>query len=404
MTADAGTFVERLLLVLDEGRRTGTHKLALLLGIIDAVVAASGVGAGAAPSAVPVSTLGWHVIDRLLQQVVPFVPAGGRASDAHVLRQMRPNGRGAFVFHDVAVQARAMIDDDGLDGLAALHDRRPVEAAEIQRRLVAAAVKNPLPRFQRVAGAEAGFLYEWPWPPDTSPRRVAADQGCEEPVVVFLPGAAELLLRFAPLLRPIVEARYVSDVGRYNGLDAQESALRDHLFGSERVAFPPVLWEGLFELQGHRCLYCAGPLDRTAAIDHFVPWVRHPNNAVENLVLADRRCNSRKSDLLAASAHARAWTEGIHVRRELGATLAPNYVTVLTDLPRSLAVARRAYAGWPEGLPLWSEAGPAVRMSVAERASLLSLLDAVPVRVAEVVEDRPVAAEDEGPFDPGSPS
>lgn len=130
MTADAGTFVERLLLVLDEGRRTGTHKLALLLGIVDAVEAASDAGADAAPSSVPVSALGWHVVDRLLQQVVPFVPAGGRASDAHVLQQMRPNGRGAFVFHDVAVQARAMIDDEGLDGLAALQHRHPVEAAE----------------------------------------------------------------------------------------------------------------------------------------------------------------------------------------------------------------------------------------------------------------------------------
>jgi hypothetical protein len=403
MTADAGAIVERLLLVLDEGRRTGTHKLALLLGLMDAVEAAADARGGTAPAAVPVAAVGWHIVERLLQQVVPFVPAGGRASDARVLRQMRPNGRGAFVFHDVAVQARGLIDDEGLQGLSALRAQHPDEAADMQRRLVAAAVKNPLPRFQRVGGASAEFLYNWPWAPDTSARRVADEQGRGEPCVEFLPGAAELLLRFAPLLRPLVEARYVSDVGRYNSLDAQESALRDHLFGSERVAFPAALRDGLAELQDHRCLYCEEPLGRARAIDHFVPWVRHPNNAVENLVLTDPRCNSRKSDLLPASVHAQAWVEDIHARRALGAVLAPNHVTVLSDLPRSLAVARRAYASWPEGLPLWREAAPAVRMSDGARAEVLAILDAVPVGPVTPLA-WPVAAEDQGRFDAGRSS
>jgi hypothetical protein len=400
MSGDAGAFVERLLLVLDEGRRTGTHKLALLLALMDAVeVAADGRGDDL-PSTLRVSSLGWFIVERMLQQVLPFVPAGGGARDAIVLQQMRPNGKGDFVFHEVAVEARMLIEDADLTDLAGLRSHFPDQAADMESRLVGAAVKNPLPLCQTVAGIATPFLYDWPWPANASPRRVAADQGTQEPVVRFLPGAANLLLRFTPVLRPFVEARYVSDVGRYNGLDAQESALRDHLFGSERVRFPAVLRKELAKLQGDQCLYCSRPLTR-AAVDHFVPWLRYPNNAVENLVLVDPRCNSRKSALLAAPTHVRAWTRDILARRELGTALAPNYVTVLSDLPRSVAVARRAYAQWPVGLPLWSESGQAVAMSERERGAVLAVLDAVPTAAVGAGDRR--AAEHPAWFDPSDP-
>jgi 5-methylcytosine-specific restriction endonuclease McrA len=38
-------------------------------------------------------------------------------------------------------------------------------------------------------------------------------------------------------------------------------------------------------------------------VDHFIPWSRYPNDAIENLVVAHERCNGRKSDFLAASDH-----------------------------------------------------------------------------------------------------
>ena len=40
--ADDAILVERLLRVIDEGRRTATYKLALLLGLIDAVALSPG--------------------------------------------------------------------------------------------------------------------------------------------------------------------------------------------------------------------------------------------------------------------------------------------------------------------------------------------------------------------------
>ena len=35
----------------------------------------------------------------------------------------------------------------------------------------------------------------------------------------------------------------------------------------------------------------------TMDVDHFMPWVRYPNNAVENLVLAHNHCNRSRNAL-----------------------------------------------------------------------------------------------------------
>ena len=61
------------------------------------------------------------------------------------------------------------------------------------------------------------------------------------------------------------------------------------------------------------------PRDRSAArpeADHFIPRIRCGIDAIENLVLADRRCNNDKRDLLPGPAHVTASTPpGIASRR-----------------------------------------------------------------------------------------
>ena len=66
----------------------------------------------------------------------------------------------------------------------------------------------------------------------------------------------------------------------------------------------------LFEMQEGRCFYTNRPLGvATADVDHFLPWSRSPVNAIENLVVADRRINGNKSDHLAAAEHVHRWRE-----------------------------------------------------------------------------------------------
>ncbi len=82
---------------------------------------------------------------------------------------------------------------------------------------------------------------------------------------------------------------------------------RADLFGADRVAFPAVLRSGLRDLQDHTCFYCNEHLAGPAAVDHFLPWSRWPNNAVENLVLAHDGCNAKKSDHVPGPDPLRHW-------------------------------------------------------------------------------------------------
>jgi len=43
-------------------------------------------------------------------------------------------------------------------------------------------------------------------------------------------------------------------------------------------------------------------------IDHFLPWSRHPDNTIDNLVAEHAACNNAKPASLAGLGHLRRWT------------------------------------------------------------------------------------------------
>ena len=83
-----------------------------------------------------------------------------------------------------------------------------------------------------------------------------------------------------------------------NGVASAELDLHCHLFGSDRILPSRPLRDGIAALQGGRCFYCHGPPGATPEAGHFIVRVRCGIDAVENLVLADLRCNNDKRDLL----------------------------------------------------------------------------------------------------------
>ena len=95
-------------------------------------------------------------------------------------------------------------------------------------------------------------------------------------------------------------------VASINRLETEDERLRRHLFGTDRRTFSAALRSGLADLQDGGCFYCGDALTSTTRVDHVLPWARHPNDAVENLVLADR-CNGDKRDHLPALAHVDRW-------------------------------------------------------------------------------------------------
>ena len=91
-------------------------------------------------------------------------------------------------------------------------------------------------------------------------------------------------------------------------------------------------------------------------IDHFVPWARYPDNGIDNLVVAHRRCNHDKRDFLAAFGHVEKWVarmaphtkhyhiEDIAASRE-HAHLIPGQGAI--DLAATLdAIRQTDYDGW----------------------------------------------------------
>jgi len=127
-----------------------------------------------------------------------------------------------------------------------------------------------------------------------------------------------------------------------------ELDLHRHLFGSDRVTPPKALRDGIAALQDGQCFYCGRTLGVTSETDHFIPRIRSGIDAIENLVLADQRCNNDKRDLLHGPAHVTAWAR----RNQRHGTALTGLATASrwhTDPAATVAVARSIYSHLPPG-------------------------------------------------------
>lgn len=110
----------------------------------------------------------------------------------------------------------------------------------------------------------------------------------------LLDGVADRLVVIGPILRPLIELHWTRDVARWTRLPMEDDDLRSHLFGTERTNFPKRLVGELSDPQHAECFYCGDRLIGQREVDHFLAWSRWPNDAIENLVLADR-CNATRA-------------------------------------------------------------------------------------------------------------
>lgn len=279
-------------LILDGGK-SGTHKLVLLLALGDALQGFPNA------TAVSLADLGDCAVDILWRQVRDFTPADH--ADPVTLAQARENGRltpgslGALA--QPVAELRSMADERGIASLDAARSRLPDEYLTTHKRVVHGLWNNPLPRLQghRTASPRE-LLYYWPPPGGKRAGRLT-----------LLPGAALLLNRFLPLVRPLVELEFIRQVAGINGIPMTNIALEEHLFGSERVKPPPALRNGVYDLQAGKCFYGRDDLGRAWELDHFIPWAFAPNNAVENMVGARLERNNRKGELLPSLDHLMRW-------------------------------------------------------------------------------------------------
>jgi 5-methylcytosine-specific restriction endonuclease McrA len=284
-------------------------------------------------------------------QVIPYlVPGAGTAVE---LRQI--NLPRAAIIAAVSAFRRAA----AVAGATSWHlacQRLPAAYRAMLDQVEVTVAEQPLPRLQAVGSSNTTFpfLYQLNWGPreSFSPARLRR-QGPRGAAVRLLPGAGDELLRLGPLVRPLVELHWTRMVAEINQVATVELDLHRHLFGSDRVLPPKALRDGIAALQDGRCFYCGQTLGTTPQADHFIPRIRCGIDAIENLVLADRRCNNDKRDLLPAPPHVSTWAR----RNQRHATTLTSLATASrwdTDPTAAVAIARSIYRHLPPGgTPLW---------------------------------------------------
>jgi HNH endonuclease len=328
--------IERLLRVIDEGRRTATYKLALLLGIVDAAAMSPG------ESTLPTRLIAERVLALYYPQTRPYIDISGAA---HHARQIVMKTSSVLTAIE-GLRSRAEVRR--CRSIDEVHTALPADYLRTLDVVEETFVRYPIPLMQVVGAGVVPFLYEVDWPEGTSVkilRKRAQDQ------LRLLDGVADRLVVLGPMLRPLIELHWTRDVAKWTRLPMEDEALRAHLFGSDRIGFPHALVTDLCELQGQRCFYCGDQLGTRREVDHFLAWSRWPNDAIENLVIADR-CNGAKSDHLAATEHLVRWRLRVEAQAAALAALAKTHHW-LTSPDRARALVQSTYSHVAAGTPLW---------------------------------------------------
>jgi hypothetical protein len=239
-----------------------------------------------------------------------------------------------------------------------------------------------------VIGEDNGeFIYRIRW--TTGVKRSDLTRADFDRTIRFAGEAGDHLVRLSGLLRPLIQREWTRMAARFNSDVVPESHLEEFLFGASRESTAAVR-NDLIDLQSGRCFYCQGPLRNDPEVDHFIPWARYPDNGIDNLVVADRRCNGQKRDHLAAVDHVGAWVERLEDRASDLEEIA-NRAVWSRDRQRTTGVARSIYLRLPVGAKLWLERSEFVK---TDRSRLSSIFEKGSYRPIILSASRPDFAKD----------
>lgn len=248
---------------------------------------------------------------------------------------------------------RRFRDSLTVDPLAPLHRARatqPKKFERLVRNVEWKLIEMPLPRLQTLGTGEDRFVYEIGWNRTIRTSDVRTYQegsGNFDNRILLKRGVGEYLVQLNGVLRPLLHRHWASLVARFNRLE--EARLERFLFGTERVNLDPVR-QPLLDLQKGKCFYCGRGLLKHAEVDHFIPWSRYPDDALDNLVVADRRCNGKKRDFLAAPVHLARWRKRMDDPAVVAVAGETNWYR---DQTATLGVARTIYLRLPAAALVW---------------------------------------------------
>jgi 5-methylcytosine-specific restriction endonuclease McrA len=360
---------ERVLRILDEGRYTATYKQAVLVALLDLCLEHT------SEKGIPPQTITTRQLaEKVCALYWPHTRVWAAGAGGRVLVQNRSGApatlaRGGGIVGKIReFRERIEAQRPGSAGLSLASVARLSGFEELIRDIEWTLIDMPLPKLQRVGERNPEWLYHIHWR-DRDERDPAqldkpfAKQGDVRRMqrgerssfnnhLYFQPGVAAAFARLHALLRPYILRHWAEQVVQLNQLPDDD--VMAFLFDHERADTGPVR-APLIALQGGRCFYCARPLQQTAHVDHFIPWARHPDNGIHNLVAADERCNGAKRDYLASITHLENWRARAVAEHESLARIAAE-TRWEEGAQRIVGVARAIYLTLPSDMPLWQRA------------------------------------------------
>jgi 5-methylcytosine-specific restriction endonuclease McrA len=343
------SFAEKMLELLDEGRYASTYKFAVLLGLIDLCLERT-LSSGLAPDMLTTRQLAEKIIELYWPHSMPFV------GQTPVVLKQNVGGQAEILSDIVHFRAHGAADPS-----VPRWEARRV-AGDLYERLVRRVewklIEMPLPRLQLMGQSQQRFVYEIHWDERVRRSDVALYQAGRPSTfdnrIQLMSRVGGYMLQLNGLLRPLIQRRWAAMVAHLNRLE--DSRLESFLFGASR-AQTTAIRAGLWTIQGRRCFYChaeVADLGRTQ-VDHFIPWSRYPDDGLDNLVVADMKCNGLKGNSLAAAEHVARWVRRFESdAREYASVLELAERTNWTrDAVRNLNVARGIYLRLPDDARLW---------------------------------------------------
>lgn len=352
---------EKVFAILDEGAFSATYKYAVMLALLDLCFEKT-TARGEPPQTLTTRELAEKVLALYWPQCVPYdggdflrQGSGGQAEIVQRIIEFRRD-------HDTS-------------------DSAPRSATPEYERLVRfiewKLIEMPIPRLQILGATEDRVLYEYGWSQDVRQGVVSAyqrgDPGAFDNRLLLGPGVGAALMSLNTLLRPFIQREWLRLVEQFNRARLPQARLAEFLFDRDRAALLRVR-APLLRLQDRRCFYCRDALASAVEVDHFVPWARYPNNAIDNLVASHARCNNQKRDFLAAAPHVESWLKWRDLRSDDLAEVA-RAADWEAPTPRSRSVALALYELLPDDARVW-RAGKDFSRYAEERTSILKLLRA----------------------------
>ena len=345
--------IEGILAVLDDGAATSTNKFGLLLALIDL-----------APT---VDDSGVLTLTSIAEKLIELHWDHCRPFHSKALRQLTSGNRENTTVVLAVGQLHEGLPDSSQYEQAWQHIPNS-DWARAVKRVERDTLRNPLQFLQNLPGSPPPFLYEIEKGP---PARIR-----------FIEGTVPALIRFGPVLRDLVEFRFVRFVATSNEATTGHSVegdLAEHLFGAARHMPPPEMRHQLWQLQGQVCPYTGTAVDdpalvnNKASLDHVLPWSRVRVSAVENLLFTTVSVNSQKRNILLAPTMLSAWCHH-HAKVDSSARQIASHFGWPSDPHRVAEVAQAMYRNAALSSPLWAGPGDISPMDEKSRESSLAIL------------------------------